>query len=46
MRRMFGEEYPSKGMVLAMETHSIYPETWLINGIIRMDEIRQMSLGL
>jgi hypothetical protein len=33
-------------MVFAMGTHSLYPDTWLINGIIRLDEIRQMSLGL
>lgn len=46
MQRVFGDEYPSKGMVFAMGTHSLYPDTWLINGIIRLDEIRQMSLGL
>lgn len=46
MQRVFGEEYPSKGMVFAIGTHSLYPDTWLINGIIRLDEIRQMSLGL
>lgn len=44
MQRVFGEEYPSKGMLLAMGTHSRYPETWLINGIIRLDEISQLSL--
>jgi hypothetical protein len=46
MQRTFGEEYPKKGMVLAMGTHSLYPDVWLINGIIRMDEIKQMSLEL
>jgi hypothetical protein len=46
MQRVFGLEYPSKGMVFAMGTHSLYPDTWLINGIVRLDEIRQMSLGL
>ena len=46
MQKAFGEEYPAKGMVFAMGTHSLYPETWLINGIIRLDEIKQMSLGL
>ncbi len=44
MRRVFGEEYPSKGMLFAMGTHSRYPETWLINGVIRLDEIMQLSL--
>jgi hypothetical protein len=44
IRRVFGEEYPRKGMLLAMGTHSRWPETWLINGVIRLDEVRQMSL--
>ena len=44
MQRVFGEEYPAKGMLLAMGTHSRYPETWLINGVIRLDEITQLSL--
>lgn len=44
MRRVFGEEYPQKGMAFAMGTHSIYADTWLINGVIRLDEIIQQSL--
>ena len=44
MQRVFGEEYPSKGMAFAMGTHSRYPDVWLINGIIRLDEISQLSL--
>lgn len=44
MNRVFGEEYPSKGMLLAMGTHSQYPDTWLINGVIRLDEFDQLSL--
>ena len=44
MCRVFGEEYPQKGMLLAMGTHSQYPDTWLINGVIRLDEIKQLSL--
>jgi hypothetical protein len=31
-------------MLLAMGTHSLYPDTWLINGVIRLDEIGQLSL--
>jgi hypothetical protein len=42
MERVFGEEYPGKGMLLAMGTHSIYPDTWLINGVIRLDDIKQI----
>ena len=44
MRQRFGEEYPSKGMLLAMGTHSRYPDRWLINGVIRLDEVNQLSL--
>jgi hypothetical protein len=44
MTDRFGKEYPKKGMLLAMGTHSRYPDTWLINGIIRCNPIRQMSL--
>lgn len=43
IRQRFGEEYPQKGMLFAMGTHSQYPDKWLINGIIRMDEFDQMS---
>ncbi len=44
VQRIFGEEYPRRGMLLAMGTHSLYPDTWLINGVIRMSDIGQGSL--
>lgn len=44
MCKIFGEEYPKKGMLFAMGTHSQYPDTWLINGIVRLDEIKQLRL--
>jgi hypothetical protein len=44
MARVFGEEYPAKGMRFAMGTHSLYPETWLINGVVRLDEVNQGTL--
>ena len=44
MQRVFGEEYSAKGMLFAMGTHSLYPDTWLINGVVRLDEVEQMSL--
>lgn len=44
MQKVFGTEYPEKGMLFAMGTHSLHPNTWLINGIIRMDEIAQIPL--
>ena len=44
MQKVFGEDYPKKGMLLAMGTHSLYPDTWLINGIIRLNEVQQPTL--
>jgi hypothetical protein len=44
VHRVFGEEYPRRGMLLAMGTHSQYPDTWLINGVIRLPKIEQGSL--
>lgn len=44
IQRVFGDEYPSKGMLMAMGTHSLHPDTWLINGIVRLDDVSQMTL--
>lgn len=44
MQEVFGDEYPAKGMLLAMGTHSQYPDTWLINGVVRLDDVVQPSL--
>lgn len=44
IRKVFGEDMPSKGVLFAMGTHSRWPDTWLINGIVRLDDIRQLSL--
>ncbi len=44
MERAFGNEYPAKGMLLAMGTHSLHQDTWLINGVVRQDDINQPSL--
>jgi hypothetical protein len=44
MRRVFGEEYPRRGMLLAMGTHSLYPDVWLINGVVRLDDHGQEAL--
>lgn len=40
----FGDRYPREGMYLAMGTHSLYPETWLINGVIRLSANDQTTL--
>jgi len=44
MHQTFGVDYPQKGMLLAMGTHSLYPDTWLINGVIRLNDVIQKSL--
>jgi hypothetical protein len=44
MSRVFGSEYPRKGVLFAMGTHSLYPETWLMNGVVRLDEVKQPTL--
>ena len=43
MRQVFGEEYPQKGMLLAMGTHRHWKNRWLINGIIRFEEDDQLA---
>jgi hypothetical protein len=44
MKRVFGTEYPAKGMLLAMGTHSLHQDTWLINGVVRQDDISQGAM--
>jgi len=44
MMRVFGDEYPKKGMLLAMGTHGQRNWQWMIIGVVRMDKIVQPSL--
>jgi hypothetical protein len=44
MQRVFGEDYPKKGMLLAMGTHRHWKSRWLINGVIRFNEDLQLDL--
>jgi hypothetical protein len=44
MVKKFGEEYPKKGMALAMGTHRYRAEQWLINGVIRLNDEPQHRL--
>jgi hypothetical protein len=44
MEKVFGRDYPKKGMVFAMGTHSLYPDVWLINAVIRLDRSAQASM--
>ncbi len=44
MLHKFGDEYPRRGMALAMGTHRYRADQWLINGVIRLNEEPQLSL--
>ncbi|MBB5722379.1 hypothetical protein FHS72_002005 [Loktanella ponticola] len=44
MAIQFGEVLPKRGLYFAMGTHSMYPETWLINGLIQLKPSEQASL--
>ncbi len=41
---VFGRKYPKEGMVLAMGTHSRYPDKWMIIGVIKMNAVSQPTL--
>jgi hypothetical protein len=43
MQRVFGEEYPERGMALAMGTHGQRNWQWMIIGVIRLDKSDQAS---
>lgn len=46
MKRVFGQEYPEKGVVFAMGTHRVkkFSKTWLLSGILRVDNDQQLNL--
>ncbi len=44
MQIQFGERLPERGLFFAMGTHSLYPETWLINGLIQLKAPAQDTL--
>ena len=46
MDKAFNHDYPSKGMALALGTHSRYPGSRLLVGVIRLGRVSQMTLGL
>lgn len=46
MERVFNDDYPIKGMAFAMGTHSLYPNVWLLIGVVRLDVAPQRSLLL
>jgi hypothetical protein len=44
MKKTFEQEYPAKGMAFAMGTHSRYPDVWLLVGVLRLDESKQLAM--
>ncbi|MCR8724745.1 hypothetical protein [Frigidibacter sp. ROC022] len=44
MEDQFGSRLPQRGLYFAMGTHSLYPETWLINGLVQLDPPEQGTL--
>lgn len=43
MQRVFGEEYPERGMALALGTHGQRNWQWMVIGVLRLDETAQTS---
>lgn len=46
MHMRWSEELPAKGLLFAMGTHSLYPSTWLLNGLIQVAKTGQLGLEL
>lgn len=46
MDKVFNEDYPEKGMIFAMGTHSRRPKQWLLVGVLRLDRGDQLSMAL
>lgn len=44
IEKVFGEDLPARGLYFAMGTHSRWPDTWLINGLIQLRDTAQASL--
>lgn len=44
IQEQFGSNLPQRGLYFAMGTHSLYPETWLINGLIQHSPPKQDTL--
>jgi hypothetical protein len=46
MDEKFNDEYPRRGMAFAVGTMAAYPKTWMLLGVIRLDELTQAELPL
>jgi hypothetical protein len=46
MHMRWSDELPAKGLLFAMGTHSLYPSTWLLNGLIQVNKTGQLGFEL
>ncbi len=46
MDEKFNHEYPRKGMAFAVGNVAARPQTWMLLGIIRLDELTQGELAI
>ena len=46
MDETFNIRYPEDGMVFDMGIHSKYPKSWLLIGVLRLNDSDQLSLNL
>ncbi|MGB0669874.1 MAG: hypothetical protein ACPGNT_00120 [Rhodospirillales bacterium] len=46
MRQTYEIDFANAGVAFAMGTHSKYPKTWLLIGVIRLDEEKQLGFGI
>jgi hypothetical protein len=44
MASAFDTDYPAKGMVFALGNQAKRPQTWQLQGVIRLDELTQGDL--
>lgn len=44
MQTVFGDKYPREGMLLAMGTHSRYPDKWMIIGVLKVPSAAEPPL--
>jgi len=44
LKARYENDYPQGGVVFAMGTMARYPKTWMLLGLIRLDDSRQLKL--
>lgn len=46
LRNVYNEEYPARGVAFAMGNMKTRPQTWLLLGVVRLDEPKQLGFNL